>query len=256
MRHRMIALACWFGLLAFGCNATRDTTATPASGGRGAPEAVVGGEPRPQADAVAAAIDRVLPLPVGFEPVYRIEKSEDASYASVSRTVLRVSVPPGLSRKDVELNLKHAVKQTYTRHHPDAIEVFAYRRGEPAKGSYSVAHCTFAPYGQWGRASEKPPLDKYSTVTGFNDAYFLVETKAVAGQPREVKQTINGWKVTILTYIPEDRRKAIFFDLVQAQDRGVGDEQAYDVIAKKYKLKNEEVRKIAGEGAVKSWPMP
>ncbi|HZT60986.1 MAG TPA: hypothetical protein VFA21_20445 [Pyrinomonadaceae bacterium] len=69
-------------------------------------------------------------------------------------------------------------------------------------------------------------------------------------------QRINGWTVTVETAIPEDKRKAIFFDLVKAQDSGVGDEEAYLVIAEKYNLTEENVRHIGGEGTVKRWPMP
>jgi|GEM_PF-6631706 len=202
-----------------------------------------------------ATIDDVLPLPARFKQVYRVEKIEDVSFGSISRIVLRISLPMGLSQSDVELNLKYAVRELYTSKHPDAIEVFAYRQGEPARGVYSVAHCTFAPYGKWERARPNTPLKVFKPLTEFNEAYFKVEPSEV-GQPREVQESINGNRITVLTYISLDKRKKIFFDLVKAQDEGVSDEYAYVTIAKKYGLKPEEVGKIAIEGAVKSWPMP
>ena len=69
-------------------------------------------------------------------------------------------------------------------------------------------------------------------------------------------EEVNGWKVTVLAYIPESKRKAVFYDLAVTQDRGVGDEASYTVVAKKHRLSKAEVRKIALEGAAKKWPMP
>jgi len=58
------------------------------------------------------------------------------------------------------------------------------------------------------------------------------------------------------TNLSEETRKQIFYDLVAAQDSGVGDEKAYEIVAKEYDITVEVVREIATEGVVKGWPMP
>jgi len=72
-------------------------------------------------------------------------------------------------------------------------------------------------------------------------------------RPQEAR--IDGWRVAIAP-LPESTRRRIYFELARAQDLGVGDTQAYKLIATKYGIETETVYEIAGEGAVKHWPLP
>lgn len=56
--------------------------------------------------------------------------------------------------------------------------------------------------------------------------------------------------------VPESKRRQIYFELCAAQDAGVGDTQAYVIMARKYGIPTDEVYAIAGEGAIKRWPLP
>ena len=56
--------------------------------------------------------------------------------------------------------------------------------------------------------------------------------------------------------LPEATRRQIFYDLVAAQDSGIGDQEAYKVTAQKYEISVDVVRDIAAEGTTKGWPMP
>ena len=56
--------------------------------------------------------------------------------------------------------------------------------------------------------------------------------------------------------LPEWKRRKIFFDLVAAQDAGVGDMEAYVIVGRKYSIPDKMLLQIAGEGAAKGWPMP
>ena len=56
--------------------------------------------------------------------------------------------------------------------------------------------------------------------------------------------------------LPESKRRKIFYELVQAQDAGVGDREAYTLIARRYGLPEMMLNEIAHEGAAKKWPMP
>ncbi len=59
-----------------------------------------------------------------------------------------------------------------------------------------------------------------------------------------------------LTNLSETARRQIYWDLVVAQDKGVGDEEAYTVVARQHGVSVETVRKIAAEGSSKLWPIP
>ena len=56
--------------------------------------------------------------------------------------------------------------------------------------------------------------------------------------------------------LPEAKRRRVFYELVAAQDAGVGDAEAYTIIARKHGLPENMLYQIAGEGAAKGWPMP
>jgi len=56
--------------------------------------------------------------------------------------------------------------------------------------------------------------------------------------------------------LPASKRRRIFYELVQAQDAGVGDREAYTLIARRYGLAEMMLNEIAYEGAAKKWPMP
>jgi hypothetical protein len=56
--------------------------------------------------------------------------------------------------------------------------------------------------------------------------------------------------------LPESKRRRIFYELVQAQDSGVGDREAYTLIARRHGIPEMTLNEIAYEGAAKKWPMP
>jgi ribosomal protein S27E len=56
--------------------------------------------------------------------------------------------------------------------------------------------------------------------------------------------------------LSESMRRQIFFELVKAQDAGVGIRESYTVIARKYGLPERMLSDIAYEGAAKKWPKP
>ena len=54
--------------------------------------------------------------------------------------------------------------------------------------------------------------------------------------------------------LPEERRRAAFKDLLEAQDRGVGVKESRALVAKNYGLTAEEVVAIEREGIDEQWP--
>src|SRR2546421_868971 len=109
-------------------------------------------------------IDRVLGIPAGFKPVYKVLKVEDVSTGIASRKVVHVSLPKGTSNESVESNLRYAAKEQYEKEKSDAIQVHGYLEGRTIDASNALGSLTFAPYGDWARASENPSLDKYKAV--------------------------------------------------------------------------------------------
>jgi hypothetical protein len=54
--------------------------------------------------------------------------------------------------------------------------------------------------------------------------------------------------------IMDDRRKEIFFALVDAQDYELGVSQSRKLIAKRYGLTEGQIRRIEREGLMRQWP--
>jgi hypothetical protein len=114
----------------------------------------------PSANA-STEIDRVLGITAGFKPTYKVLKVEDVSTATASRKVVHISLPKGTDQAAIEDNLRQAAKEAYEKDKPDAVEVHGYVEGRTIDASNVLGSLTFAPYGDWGRAAEKPSLDKY-----------------------------------------------------------------------------------------------
>lgn len=128
--------------------------------------------------------ERALAVPAGFMHVYKFLRAEDSSISdrntleTIKRKTISITLPDGLDRQTVELNLKHAAKDLYEKEKPHALIVYGYRKGETGASPYSVGMLTYAPYGDWGRAGEKPPLDKYQVVVEIKGSYLNPEPDA------------------------------------------------------------------------------
>lgn len=130
--------------------------------------------------------ENALAVPASFKPVYTFLRSADSSIKdrntleTIKRKTVSITLPDGLDRQTVELNLKHAAKELYEKEKPHALIVYGYRKGETGASSYSVGMLTYAPYGDWGRAGEKPPTDKYQAVVEVRDSYLKPQPDAGA----------------------------------------------------------------------------
>jgi hypothetical protein len=130
--------------------------------------------------------ERALVVPAGFKPVYKFLRAEDSSISDrntlepIKRKTISITLPDGLDRQTVELNLKHAAHDLYEKEKPHALIVYGYREGETGASPYSVGMLTYAPYGDWGRAGEKPPPDKYQAVVEIKDSYLNPDSDAGA----------------------------------------------------------------------------
>jgi hypothetical protein len=148
--------ALWLALISAGCNVPENISRSeqPSS----TPTAST---TTPNA---ASDIDRVLGIPAGFKPVYKVLEVKDVSTATALRKVVHVSLPKGATKETIESNLRYAAKEQYEKEKPDAIEVHGYLEGRTIDASNVLGSLIFAPYGDWARASEKPSFDKYKAV--------------------------------------------------------------------------------------------
>jgi len=154
---RLLSIAAlWITLISAGCNVSENISRSeqPAS--------------TPTASTAFANatpdIDLVLGIPAGFKPAYKVLEVKDVSTETASRKVVHVSLPKDASKETIESNLRYAAKEQYDKEKPDAIEVHGILKDTPIDASNALGSLTFAPYGDWARASEKPPLDKYKAV--------------------------------------------------------------------------------------------
>ena len=124
--------------------------------------------------------------------------------------------------------------------------IFANRDGDSVEGGYTAGRCVFAPYGEWGRAAEKVPIDKYIASIDVNEIYFKPVIPSRFG----------------LTLV---QRKQCFKELVAADDRAFnesGGKLNYKLSAKykalvykKYKITKQQADEFDTEGVLNNWPI-
>ncbi|MCK4530073.1 MAG: toll/interleukin-1 receptor domain-containing protein [Candidatus Marinimicrobia bacterium] len=121
-----------------------------------------------------------LPYPKdNYTKTYNIIKIENSSFSKITRKVIRIDLPAGLSKKEVKFNIKYCTAEIFNKFKPDAIGLFVYCSVASDFIDYqlfNVARADFAPYGNWGRAEEgfayNLPLDVFDWKIEFNNSYF------------------------------------------------------------------------------------
>lgn len=131
-----------------------------------------GVESQKQNDYSPSMIDK-LEIPAGFTKRYIIQEVEDFSYGNVDRKQLRITLPVGLSKQEVELNIVHATKYYYDKNKPDGISILGYTKNDDIRYFYTVAMGEYAPNGDWGSIGNNIPINKFKLKIEFNRSYFL-----------------------------------------------------------------------------------
>jgi hypothetical protein len=99
------------------------------------------------------------------------------------RFVVRIRVPFGKSRQDVEALLDQVVREQQRALRASALTVFAYRPGDPIDGAYSVGRAVIAPFGDWARAGERGPLQVRIDV---ESSYFAGDPSQATGTKKRL----------------------------------------------------------------------
>ena len=172
-------------------------------------------------------------------PNYRIARKEDLSYGRVTRFQYRIALDQSPAEADLRAICEGLIAQQKQLKPCNAISFAFYLPGSDVNGHYTAGKADWAPNGKWEDASSVRAGD-------YSRHQLSIKLGSALGKvPKSVE-----------TDLPESQKRRIFYDLVAAQDRGVGDQRAYQIIANKYGVKDSTVRKIAVEGVMKGWPMP
>ncbi|SDF15119.1 hypothetical protein [Myxococcus virescens] len=129
--------------------------------------------PEPKELAKQPTAAEVLGGKPGFTPRYELIDMERPDIAGVPRLVVRVRVPRGLTREELEQNVRHALLHFYESApvRLGAVSVGAYASERLNMGA-DAALGEFAPGGQWGEADPAVPLSAWQAKISFEEHYF------------------------------------------------------------------------------------
>lgn len=155
---------------------------TPVTTASATPAATI---PPPAAPApvLGDALERAVGVSRGVRPQYVVRSEKHLDYRDpkqpgsplIPRLDVRVSVPRGLPKADLEANLRHALLTAYEKATKGAklgaLTVGAYA-SEKTDGPYSAGQATFAPGGQWKNADREAPLSSWAVTIELAAGYF------------------------------------------------------------------------------------
>lgn len=122
-------------------------------------------------------LERACGVSRALTPRYTVRSKQQLDIAQAHRLKVLVTVPRGLSREELDAQVRHAALTAYeARETPlGALTVSAWA-GDSTDGPFSAAMATFAPHGAWKDASESVPVDEWAVTTEFADGYFAVKS--------------------------------------------------------------------------------
>ncbi|MFN8672353.1 MAG: leucine-rich repeat domain-containing protein [Candidatus Sericytochromatia bacterium] len=95
-----------------------------------------------------------------------ILNEEDVSYGNIIRKKFYIKLPEGLSKLEVENNIKFAINEYLKdKKNINALAIFVCKETDSELDIYTIARAFFAPYGNWDRSNEfKSYLDNKLTI--------------------------------------------------------------------------------------------
>ena len=171
-------------------------------------------------------------------PTYEVFDLEDVSFGNTVRYVAHVSVEgtPGI---DHLVELAVLIEKTVRAEHPyQALSVGFYDYPEYLGFGFVMGRVEFAPFGDWGRASEVE-LGEYSSI----EAKSFLRDKDWSHQPSQAEVTVwRRWEEVINQLDPDLTRD----DVVALEA------EAYQVVANEFSLSVAEVEEAVQRAAF--WP--
>lgn len=198
-------------------------------------------------------------IPLEKTTYSRMGEPKDVSYSNISRHSQEIIVPDGRNKEEVKATLNRALLDMHKQFNANAYIVFASSIKSIAGKTYTIeiGSGTYAPNGKWENAGSSGSM---SFSYSLNSDYFSVGDKKKQKDETPITKLEKGSgdikKYEIVERLPKAKRIEIFYKLTRYQDLGVGDVEAYKIVAENYKITEQDVRKIAVEGVAEKWPMP
>lgn len=163
-------------------------------------------------------------------PAFRVAESQDLSFAGRSRFSLKIRVDGPLTTQQIEAICRSVLAANGRYQAADAVMFFFYLPQTDLRNHYTAGKAT---WGEW-------------TSSGGRNKSLAISPGNAIGDRMDFQRS----------GLAESKKRRIFYELVVAQDAGVGDDRSYEVVANRYGLSEDEVRKIGLEGSIQGWPMP
>lgn len=104
----------------------------------------------------AVSTEKIIVTVSGFS--YDIASIEDISISNAKRSRIRVTVDEALvagkTDEQIQSLMEYIVRSHSEAHKLNAISLFLFVEGDDTTGGATVGYCTYAPYGDFSRASE------------------------------------------------------------------------------------------------------
>jgi hypothetical protein len=127
------------------------------------------------------------------------EEIKDSSTVIAKRFTRHIAIPPGRTREEVRETLKRAMRDLLRDQDADAAIIWGYNQNKPLDSTYhyNVGMATYAPGGDWGKASSmKSRGEPKRVIIDYEASYFkrpVVATKEPVPE-REEAVTMDGFK--------------------------------------------------------------
>jgi len=153
---------------------------------------------------LAAFLSSTSDSPGGDTSYKVISKHIDIGSWQIKRQLVRIEIPEGRTRKDVEATFKRAVKESYAAgKKPDALSVQGLRPQDDKTGAYTIGEAVYAPNGEWAQAADKSAPMEIKITLG--TIYFkpkkvifekgtMVEFVSSKGTDIEIFKTPGNWR--------------------------------------------------------------
>ncbi len=137
---------------------------------------------------IDTTIDVLSNVPIDFQIQYKIIKIEDLSYSGVDRRRGKISVPSGLSKKELIQNIYHSIREIYNEYNSDGISIWIYVRENDGQIGNYLGSAEFAPYGDWGKVDSNLPLEEYLVRLDIQQWYYKSEGKTKTNSTKIEKE--------------------------------------------------------------------
>ena len=166
-----------------------------------------------------------------FEPHYSIVKEEDLQYSKIIRKVIRIDLPPDMSKEEVIYNIRHCTALIFNKYKPEALSIFVYSdqasnfMGFDSK--YNVAKSEFAFCGDFSRAEEgfayNMPISEFEPKYNFEESYFNQNLKIQTGEEcaKEIVDEIFADKVMEIISNSSNVKTKVLYKQVKIKNENI-----------------------------------